>query len=130
MTTAYRIHPATEATDTVLDVNRPIGWTMDGEESPGGVACMAELGFGYCGLARYMADYGMSVKADDILMRIKGYQTAEGHDGCDIFVAATSYEVLATGAEFLAAVKIAKNEDWDADAGANIIALAREIWAA
>ena len=130
MTTAYRIHPATEAADTVLNVNRPIGWAMDGEESPGGVACMSELGFGFRGLARYMADFGMSVGADDVLMRIEGRQTSEGHDGCDIFVAASSYTVLATGAEFLAAVEIARSEDWDADASANIIALAREIWAA
>lgn len=99
---AYRIHPKNESPETVLNHDRPMGWTVDGEEPIRGISAMASLAM----LASYTRNYGMRIHPEDMLLDING-EHCDGHDAGEVVCLPTSFEVIATGAEFLAAMEVA-----------------------
>jgi hypothetical protein len=74
----YRIHPADEPAETVLDPARPDGWTVEDEddgtvERPYGVACCASLE----DLARYCRRYSLTPQPGDRILEMEGYASPD-----------------------------------------------------
>jgi hypothetical protein len=107
---AYRIHPANEAPETVLNHDRPMGWFAQEQIAEGAHKQVA--GVSACEdfyiLARYARQYGMDVLNNDHVMWING-EYMNGHDGTiEVVCLPSEFAVLATGAEFKLAMEIAE----------------------
>lgn len=108
------MHAATESLETILDANRPDGWTMSDEAPVAGLAVCTSLE----SLLGYIRDYGMSVGAGDVVVRVEGTYAGPDHDAAAARCNATSYEVLGDAREWLDAIAELTEActDWDVDA--------------
>jgi hypothetical protein len=101
---AYRIHPANEAPETVLNHDRQMGWVVDSDCDVRGISACNEIAH----LAAYTMRFGMQIKNDDQLLWING-EYMDGHDGTiEVVCLPSEFSVLATGAEFRLAMEIAE----------------------
>lgn len=109
--TYYRIHPGSEALETMLDPERPDGWTAEGDAPLRGLAVCTTLE----ALYSYIREYGMCVEPGDRLVAVEGRYVGPDHDAHAVRVEASSYEVLGDAREWLdACAEIASIcDDWD-----------------
>jgi len=109
--TYYRIHPGSEALETMLDPSRPDGWTVEGDAPVQGLAVCTSIEALYF----YVREYGMCVEPGDRLVAVEGRYVGPDHDAHACRVEASSYEVLGDAREWLdACAEIASIcDDWD-----------------
>jgi hypothetical protein len=102
----YRIHPAGEALDTVLDPRRPDGWVASDEAyetQPIGVSACPSL----ADLASYARHYSLRPQPGDVVLALRGSLSPDrDRDARAVRVIADGYEVLGDARAMLAAAAV------------------------
>lgn len=85
---SYRIHPAHEPIETILDPNREDGWTAEGDVPLEGIAVCGSI----AELLDYAARYDMYLEGR--VVRVEGSYAGPDHDALAYRVHATAVEEL------------------------------------
>jgi hypothetical protein len=111
--TAYRIHSAGEALETVLDPRRPDGW-VGGEVEEAGAAYVQPHGVSACStledLRRYVREYSMAVRPDDVLVELEGSYGGDDRDRYACRIVVSSYRVVCSAHDWLRAAQVDLDE--------------------